>query len=88
MKVEYSKQSLKDLAVIPSKLRTPIENFIFNELPNTYGISESKKIEMLKGYKNFYKVRMGNYRVGIYKEGNTLIIKRILHRKEIYKYFP
>ncbi len=44
MKVEYSKQSLKDLAVIPSKLRTSIEIFIFNELPKKIGISESKKI--------------------------------------------
>jgi len=88
MKVEYSKQSLKDLAVIPSKLRTPIEKFIFNELPETTSISESKKIELLKGYKNFFKVRLGNYRVGIYKEGNTLIVKRILHCKEIYRYFP
>jgi mRNA interferase RelE/StbE len=88
MIVEYSRQSLKDLALIPSKSRFLIQQFIFEELPATENINENNKVESLKGFKNFFKVRIGNYRVGIQKEGKKIIVKRILHRKEIYRYFP
>ncbi len=88
MIVEYSKQSLKDLALIPSKSRISIEKFIFEELPASANITESKKIESMKGYNDFFKVRLGNYRVGLQKESNRIIVKRVLHRKEIYRYFP
>ena len=88
MIVEYGKQSLKDLALIPSKSRIPIEKFVFEELPGLDNINQSKKIEFLKGYKNFFKVRFGNYRAGLQKEGEIIIVKRILHRKEIYRFFP
>jgi mRNA interferase RelE/StbE len=88
MRVEYSKQSLKDLAAIPSKLRIPIEKFVFEELPCLNNTGESQKIESLKGYSNFFKARFGNYRIGLFRRGDILVIKRILHRKEIYRYFP
>ena len=42
----------------------------------------------MKGYRDYFKIRFGNYRVGLKKEGDNIIVKRVLHRKEIYKYFP
>ena len=88
MRVEYSKQFLKELAHIPSKTRVSIEKFIFDELPDLNNISESRKIESLKGYKDFFKIRFGNYRVGLLKENEIIVVRRVLHRKEIYRYFP
>lgn len=32
--------------------------------------------------------RLGEYRVGIFLENDTVILARILHRKEVYRYFP
>lgn len=88
MIIEYSKQFLKELALIPSRSRISIEKFVFEELPRLNNTNESKKIESLKGYRNFFKIRFGNYRVGLQKEGGIIVVKRVLHRKEIYKYFP
>ncbi|MCX6149176.1 MAG: type II toxin-antitoxin system RelE/ParE family toxin [Ignavibacteriales bacterium] len=88
MKIIYKKRALKELAIIPSELRIPIEEFIFDVLPGLNNIYKSKKIEQLKGYHNFFKVLIGNYRIGLRKEGENIILERILHRKEIYKYFP
>ncbi|RKY93503.1 MAG: hypothetical protein DRQ01_04625 [Ignavibacteriae bacterium] len=48
-------------------------------------ISNLKKIQ---GTKDYYRIRMGNHRLGmIIKKGEVELI-RILHRKDIYKYFP
>ncbi len=40
------------------------------------------------GYKKYYKIRFGDYRVGLKKENDTIVIETVKHRKEIYKYFP
>ncbi|ODS32295.1 MAG: hypothetical protein SCARUB_02597 [Candidatus Scalindua rubra] len=90
MKVQYRKKFLKQLSRIPPEIRLKIEKFVFEELPCKSSISESGKIEKLSGYKNFYKVRFGIYRLGIESKNKTkiLVIRTVMHRKEIYKYFP
>ena len=60
----------------------------FEALPKLKYLQESKKIEAMKGYRNYFKARFGNYRVGFKKEDDIIIVVRVLHRKEIYKYFP
>ena len=88
MKTAFRKKFLKELAKIPLPHRTNIESFVFNELPTLKFIAESNKIEKLKGFSNHYKARFGDYRVGLKLENDTLILERVLHRKDIYKYYP
>ena len=88
MNVLFTKQFLKDLSIIPTKFRSKIEIYVFTHLPELTSFSDSQKIESMKGYKNYFKVRFGNYRIGLEKRGENIIIKRVLHRKEIYRYFP
>ncbi len=42
----------------------------------------------MKTGKNYFRIRIGDYRVGIKITGNEILFVRILHRKEIYKFFP
>ena len=88
MRIEYRKRFLKDLSKIPSKIRKQIEQLAFEELPTLESHTVSKKIEKMKGYPNYYKIRIGSYRLGLKFERNRLILERVLHRKEIYRYFP
>jgi len=88
LKVLYQKRFLKDLSHIPTKTRNQIEHFVFEEIFDFHSINDSAKIERMKGYPNFYKMRFGVYRVGLKKENDFIIFIRALHRKEIYRYFP
>ncbi len=88
MKTLYSKKFLKDLATIPKNERVSIEVFAFETLVKLDSIPATGKCEQLRGYQNYYKVRFGNYRIGLKLEGETLILERVLHRKDIYRYFP
>ena len=88
MKALYSKKFLKDLSKIPKNERISIEVFAFDTLVKYNSITDIGKIEKLKGYQNFYKIRFGNYRLGLKLEGEILILERVLHRKDIYRYFP
>ncbi|MGA1264796.1 MAG: type II toxin-antitoxin system RelE family toxin, partial [Prochlorothrix sp.] len=48
----------------------------------------------LKGYDTYYRIRVGDYRIGLEvlhqsDSGNLeIVFVRVLHRKEIYRYFP
>lgn len=88
MKISYNKKFLKDLAAIPKKDRNKIERFVFEEITNFPTSSSLIKLEKLTGFTDFYKIRFGNYRVGIKLVNEILTFERVLHRKEIYKFFP
>jgi mRNA interferase RelE/StbE len=88
-KVDYRKAFLKDLIKLPSDIRTKIEKIVFNELKceNPYKLGYLQK---LKGYKDKYKIRIGNYRLGLTlnKSNYVIICERVADRKDIYKIFP
>ena len=88
MKVEYQKKFLTQLAKLPADVRTQIEQFVFEELPECSNIGEAGNIEKLSGYLGFYKIRFGNYRIGAKLEKRSICLKIVMHRKDIYRFFP
>jgi mRNA interferase RelE/StbE len=88
MIVKYNKNFLKELNKLPNNISANIENFVFETLPKNDNLQSVGKIEKLSGHKNCFKVRFGNYRVGIKKQDDEIIIATVKHRKEIYKFFP
>ncbi|CAN5897792.1 type II toxin-antitoxin system RelE/ParE family toxin [soil metagenome] len=88
MKVLYHKKFLKDLANLPSDYRKKIEKEVFEILPMLKSWREIVKAEKLQGFKEYYKIRFGDYRLGFRIENEGIVLERVLHRKEIYRYFP
>jgi mRNA interferase RelE/StbE len=88
MKVAYQKRFLKDLASVPPNLRPAIERFVFEELPHADSLQSTGKVEKLKGHTIYFKVRFGDFRVGLSFTDDTVTLERVLNRKEIYRKFP
>ena len=49
---------------------------------------EVTNLKKLRGGGNYFRLRIGDYRIGIALENDTIIFVRFLNRKDIYKYFP
>jgi mRNA interferase RelE/StbE len=49
---------------------------------------EIKTIKKLRASESHYRIRIGDYRIGLILEDDTFIFVRFLHRKDLYKYFP
>ena len=45
-------------------------------------------IQRMRSNPNYWRIKIGDYRVGLEKDKDKVIFVRILHRKDIYKYFP
>ena len=88
---QYKPTFLKDLRrVQPSGRRKQIEEFVFNEIrafQNPFGIPG---LEAMRGHHGFYKIRAGSFRIGLHIDQSNRMVTfyRVLHRREIYRYFP
>jgi len=88
MQVEISRKFQKQLLKISDKkLRLNVFQII-EHVENANRITEIKNIKKLSGFRNYYRIRQGNYRIGIKIENNTIIFAAFDHRGDIYKYFP
>ncbi len=88
MEIKYKKQFLKDLARLPRSYRNNVEELVFEIIPDEGPFDIKQRVSKLKGKDNYYKIRVGEYRIGLYIKNDLLEFKRVLHRKEIYRYFP
>jgi len=79
---------LKDIdSNISEQLQNEIANAILN-VESAKRINEIHNISKLKGYKNAFRIRIGNYRIGVFITNNIVEFARFVHRKDIYRLFP
>ena len=45
-------------------------------------------IKKLKADGDYYRIRVGDYRIGLTEDEGAIAFVRVLHRKEMYRYFP
>ena len=88
MEIRVNTTFLKELARIPAPQRKKIEQFVFNDARTFEKKEDFPNLRKLKGYRYFYRIRFGNYRAGIRIQNNTMVFERLLHRKDIYKFYP
>jgi mRNA interferase RelE/StbE len=65
-----------------------IKALVFEEIPEILTFEEITNLKKLKNYENAYRIRIGDYRIGCVYDGEIVTFQRVLHRKEIYRYFP
>jgi mRNA interferase RelE/StbE len=88
MKIVFLNSFLKDVKKIKDpKTARNIEQLIF-DLKKANFIEELKNIKKLKGYSIAFRIKTGNYRMGVYKELEHIELARFLKREDIYKVFP
>ena len=88
MKVEFRASFVKDLRYIKDKgLLSRIKQTI-ELVEKAQGTPDMASLKKLKGGSNYYRIRVGDYRLGLTIEGDRATFVRCLNRKEIYRFFP
>ena len=89
MKTNYLPTFIKDLKSLKSTSSySTIKNLVFTDLLAVQDLKEISNLKKLKGDDNAYRIRVGDYRIGFFLEGDTITFARVLHRREFYRYFP
>ncbi len=88
MKAAYKKKFLKDANNLPDQIKKVILDIAFKQIPEIENIQDINNLKKLSGFKNFYRIRYSDYRIGIALQEDKVVFIRVLHRKDIYKFFP
>ena len=88
MKIIFLSIFLKDIKKIKDpKTARKIEELISN-LKQAVSLEDVSNVKKMKGYSVAYRIKSGNYRMGIYKDLEHIELARFLKREDIYKVFP
>lgn len=88
MKVEFLRKFSKDLDRIPFKSTKLALLKVITEIEGAESLDGFPNLKKLSGHKSAYRIRLGDYRIGIFIERGTVVFARFVHRRDIYKLFP
>jgi mRNA interferase RelE/StbE len=88
LKVEFNESFLKDLKSVKdksvlAKVKTTIES-----VESADKLDQIIHLKKLRGSREYFRIRIGDFRLGLKLEDDTLIFIRFLNRKDIYRFFP
>ncbi len=88
MKIDFKKSFSRDLKKINDKNILKKVKEVIDTIENSPNLIELKNVKQLTSGGKYYRIRIGDYRIGITLENEVLVFVRLLHRREIYRYFP
>jgi mRNA interferase RelE/StbE len=85
----YGKRFVKDLDAIQNEPRVRKRLLeLIKKIKEINSLKDLKGVKKIEGYSDYFRVSVGDYRLGIKLGQNRLELIRFLHRKEIYRRFP
>ena len=87
MEIIITKAFEKQLKSVPKYIRESAI-VVLEALETAKNVTEIKDLKKLSGYTNYYRIRIGNYRIGLQIINPKIIVVTILHRGTVYKVFP
>jgi mRNA interferase RelE/StbE len=88
VRVSFEASFARDLKGIHDKSLLKRVDQVITEVKTVTALSEVKHLSKMRGYVTLYHLRLGDYRIGIEVIEDEVVFVRILHRKDIYRYFP
>ncbi len=89
MRIVVLKSFEKDVTKVSDKVISKHLFEIIEHITVCSKPSEIPSFEKLKGTQEYFRVRVGDFRLGLrYVGGDSITLVRFMHRKDIYKYFP
>ena len=88
MNVSFRSSFARDLNRITDKNLLRRVRETIEDVERAQSINDLPNLKKLKSSKNYYRLRIGDYRIGLAAEDDVLVFVRFLNRKEIYRYFP
>jgi mRNA interferase RelE/StbE len=89
MKLLYAKRFSKDINSIQNdaEIKKNLLELI-DKIKRIETLAELNGVRKMEGYSNYYRIKLGEYRLGVKLEKSELELIRFLHRKDIYRRFP
>jgi mRNA interferase RelE/StbE len=89
VKTEFRESFVRDLKRLKVKTVFGQVKAAIEQVEQAATLQEVSRLKRLTGSGgNYYRIRIGDYRLGLVVENDMAIFVRCLSRKEIYRFFP
>jgi mRNA interferase RelE/StbE len=88
MKVAFEASFARDLKHVRDRQTLKRVQQVIEAVKAAPSISAVQDLKKMQGYDTYYRIRLGDYRIGIEVVEDQVIFVRFLHRKDAYRYFP
>jgi mRNA interferase RelE/StbE len=69
------------------KMRQSVAHAI-TRVEQASALADVPSLKRLSGHHSYFRIRVGDWRIGLKVESDTVTFVRCLHRREIYRFFP
>lgn len=88
MQYEFEKSFVRDFRKVKDKNLAQIILEIVDMVADANVIKDVKNVKKMSGFKSAYRIRVGDYRIGVFVRKQIVVFVAFAHRKDIYKKFP
>lgn len=88
MKATFRKSFTRDLKKIKEQVVLDQVRGAIEQVETAAGLQEIRDLKKLGGAENCFRIRIGEFRIGIIIEDDTVDFVRCLNRRDLYRYFP
>jgi mRNA interferase RelE/StbE len=88
MNTSFRKSFARDLKKIKDQELLDRIRKVIEAVEEADDLQEIGNLKKMAGTTAFYRVRVGDYRIGIAIEGDTVDFVRCLPRRDLYRFFP
>jgi mRNA interferase RelE/StbE len=88
VKATFRRSFERDLRAISDRRTLDKIRLTVEAVERAQTLGEVPNLQKITGAAGFFRVRIGDYRVGIAADGDTVEFVRVLHRRDIYRHFP
>jgi mRNA interferase RelE/StbE len=88
VRLVFTKRFAKDLRAIQDKSVKSSVQAALDKMQRAARVEDVGDVVKMKGSKNAFRTRIGEYRIGFYLDGDLITLARFANRKDIYRLFP
>ncbi|MEI5986495.1 MULTISPECIES: type II toxin-antitoxin system RelE family toxin [Sphingobacterium] len=88
MEIVFLRTFLNDIKKVSDKKMNARIKLIIIEIENASTLEDIPNVIKIKGFSTAYRLRIGGYRLGFFKDDNKIELARFVKRNDIYKVFP
>ncbi len=89
MEIKYDKNFVRDIRKLKNPVVAADIKKVIDTAEQASNIYEIKNIKKMEGFTSYYRIRLGDYRLGLELESDQILVfLRCMHRRDVYKKFP
>jgi mRNA interferase RelE/StbE len=88
MRTTFRKSFTRDLKKVKDQMVLDRVRQAIEEVDAATDLQELSNLKKMSGTSSFYRIRIGDYRIGVVVEEDVVEFVRCLPRRDLYRFFP